>query len=1175
MIPVYLILISTVSSYTLNLTSIFPSLRSDDASTYMDTEIKTSSDLYISFDNFTQLNLYLNKRLVYTLNQSSTVNFTLEPGYNELAINEFNWTRIIIGYSNSTIYPIKPYLDGVLCQSNTQCNSTTFTVSFQNIQSITYYILFSSFYRSYDIRMLGGNIYLDQGLNYVMIHYNGSLVVYRIYKQLPDIYLKELTILTPGVDTFPRFVFDRVGYVLSPKLNFNQQTLEFKSSTELSSCSISYVSESSSFIPVTVKSGATVSLNFRYETDRLVISTMCSNYKFSYYFNIFYKSRSNLLNSLSLYEGQVENTYSNYSTINTSSLINLPLKSPFTQISFMNYIDDIDYLPSLSLKLMPSNEKSTILVNNLDYLTSFVNFQAAPGNNSLNITVLAEDPLFKQDYYLDFYMRNNDSSLSSLSSPQLQPSFSPSTQNYRSFINFSSSSIPLSLSSSDPKSIISLQQGNNSISNQSSLQFNLDFSTFSLFISLQVQAETPSISSQYNITFIRLDSCGNGLRFSTSEQCDDGNSISNDGCSQLCTIEKDWTCSGGSSTSADVCVKNEIPPGTPEPVCGNNKKERGEECDDVKNSQCVNCKLVISVCGNGVKEKGEECDDGNFVNRDGCSACKVDSNGDTCGDGLRSLSTGEECDDGNEVQGDGCYQCQIESGWECTNSSVIVDINNSPDTCWKIESSESGGIESSSESSQSSSSNVTDLDSSLNEANGQENEVKWDDFGYVGTASFFIVIVSSAAVILSNSLIGSGKIGISLIPGILTPVWMLQVLFCFESANSPMRGFFRSFGWAHLHFDQPIQISSRRLVDLLGTQIETDSVFLENMQYWLFLFFLLVLITGICWLFLPKPTVWQLQGQIFLYFYLISSIPVFYFSINSFYNFSVSSTGAIISFVFSILAFVFYLIIFAYFVFCLLCCPSESSCVTRCLIEGLRTYKNAGLTNRTNDDRCEQNLPKVPERVSLEEQSSGCQDEGFSDCRGLEKTRAKIQSAPISVFKYKSPVKGDEESGDETEFRFFYLVLIGTFEASVLVLAASQEVRYLGCSLVLVLLLGLLGIVAYRPVYVYGCYRICHIFCLFMLVVISGLLISQSEDVYQCSYYFVIFLVFALLCAYVHQFVLILMMWMNVPNNEINDFPIKPQEPSISYVRDSIPEERAPNSATINNISYDISMSYA
>lgn len=36
--------------------------------------------------------------------------------------------------------------------------------------------------------------------------------------------------------------------------------------------------------------------------------------------------------------------------------------------------------------------------------------------------------------------------------------------------------------------------------------------------------------------------------------CDDGNNINGDGCSNTCSIEAGWTCSGGSSNSKDICV---------------------------------------------------------------------------------------------------------------------------------------------------------------------------------------------------------------------------------------------------------------------------------------------------------------------------------------------------------------------------------------------------------------------------------------------------------------------------------------------------------------------------------------------------------------------------------------------------------------------------------------------
>jgi len=100
------------------------------------------------------------------------------------------------------------------------------------------------------------------------------------------------------------------------------------------------------------------------------------------------------------------------------------------------------------------------------------------------------------------------------------------------------------------------------------------------------------------------------------------------------------------------------------PVCGDNIKEDGEDCDTqyaVGNcsqfgdfnkgevfcsSTCTynlsNCVKEVEpdpICGNGIRELGEECDDGNMDNTDMCTnSCTVRK----CGDGI--LSQDEECD---------------------------------------------------------------------------------------------------------------------------------------------------------------------------------------------------------------------------------------------------------------------------------------------------------------------------------------------------------------------------------------------------------------------------------------------------------------------------------------------------------------------------------------------------
>ena len=231
--------------------------------------------------------------------------------------------------------------------------------------------------------------------------------------------------------------------------------------------------------------------------------------------------------------------------------------------------------------------------------------------------------------------------------------------------------------------------------------------------------------------------CGNGT-LDNAEECDDGNTISGDGCSLACRRETDWVCpnagspcvstvvcgdgrvsgkeacddhntAGGDGCSADCSV---VEPGwvckAPgircQPKCGDGVLTGWEDCDDgnsVSGDGCTEaCKLEAgfacptpktachkTVCGDGTKEGSESCDDGNTVPGDGCAPdCKSEpictgTSGCTspCGDGLKLPD--EECDDGNVRSGDGCSStCKLEAGWDCaqvvegTNSDVTVPI---------------------------------------------------------------------------------------------------------------------------------------------------------------------------------------------------------------------------------------------------------------------------------------------------------------------------------------------------------------------------------------------------------------------------------------------------------------------------------------------------------------------
>ena len=203
--------------------------------------------------------------------------------------------------------------------------------------------------------------------------------------------------------------------------------------------------------------------------------------------------------------------------------------------------------------------------------------------------------------------------------------------------------------------------------------------------------------------------CGDGHK-DDSEDCDDGNTVNDDGCTNECV----FTCkSNAGCDNRDPCDGDE--------TCGSDhicKKgtaaSDGTSCGDGKECRSSVCQAI--ACGDGVKNGTEECDDGNATAGDGCepgtckfscvptdatrnctptdacagaSTCNGTSHtcsprtpiadnmpcpndatkfckagvctGHTCGNGI--LEPGEVCDDGNTNQTDGCKN-------DCTYSCV-------------------------------------------------------------------------------------------------------------------------------------------------------------------------------------------------------------------------------------------------------------------------------------------------------------------------------------------------------------------------------------------------------------------------------------------------------------------------------------------------------------------------
>src|SRR5262245_17057818 len=103
--------------------------------------------------------------------------------------------------------------------------------------------------------------------------------------------------------------------------------------------------------------------------------------------------------------------------------------------------------------------------------------------------------------------------------------------------------------------------------------------------------------------------------------------------------------------AAGVLLSCASPSGSSGGVCGDGQRSDTEQCDDgnlVSGDGCSSICTLDGRCGDGVMGSGEACDDGNLVSGDGCSStCTLEA--PTCGDGV--MGAGEACDDGNMVDG--------------------------------------------------------------------------------------------------------------------------------------------------------------------------------------------------------------------------------------------------------------------------------------------------------------------------------------------------------------------------------------------------------------------------------------------------------------------------------------------------------------------------------------------
>ena len=154
--------------------------------------------------------------------------------------------------------------------------------------------------------------------------------------------------------------------------------------------------------------------------------------------------------------------------------------------------------------------------------------------------------------------------------------------------------------------------------------------------------------------------CGNGLQ-DAFEQCDDGNTQDDDGCSSVCRVENNWKCWEKDGSSQAVCFKCTIGCATCKETClscqsGMFLADSGACEVGCRRGYRSNIgKGICDPCPKGCLECNEKvcllCDNDKFLVEGGCFT--------TCPDGYHNHK--------DPLQGNSCIKCTAPCGI-CTSA---------------------------------------------------------------------------------------------------------------------------------------------------------------------------------------------------------------------------------------------------------------------------------------------------------------------------------------------------------------------------------------------------------------------------------------------------------------------------------------------------------------------------
>jgi cysteine-rich repeat protein len=169
--------------------------------------------------------------------------------------------------------------------------------------------------------------------------------------------------------------------------------------------------------------------------------------------------------------------------------------------------------------------------------------------------------------------------------------------------------------------------------------------------------------------------CGDGIVW-WPEQCDDGNTESGDGCTSSCVTEPGYFCRYDYETNEYSCSLAECGNGLMESYANGDGTFGWENCDDGNTESDDGCTdacdletgFVCEVPGSACREVvcGDGIADWYFVPGDGSGTGGTGFGGAAGSGGSSGYWVFEQCDDSNATSGDGCNAtCEVEPGYVC------------------------------------------------------------------------------------------------------------------------------------------------------------------------------------------------------------------------------------------------------------------------------------------------------------------------------------------------------------------------------------------------------------------------------------------------------------------------------------------------------------------------------